>query len=103
MGGDVNTRLSVVADNVVFTSGVRLPARRVVFDRVIVRSDSAVQLGGAAHGWWVRRVDRHRADRLDRPVCIEAVALFFREEREPTFYLGFIEPLLRSVLRGGIA
>jgi hypothetical protein len=48
MGGDANTHSSVVAGIMVLTSGVRLPARRVVYDRVIIRSDSAVQLGGAA-------------------------------------------------------
>jgi len=102
MGGDVKAQLSVVADVVAMTSGVQLAVRHGFVGRVTVEGACTVKPASAREQCLVGTGDPSPGDQLDRPGGIEAV-VFFREMREPTFYLGFSQPLLRSELRGGIA
>lgn len=103
MEGDVNTHYTIVADvsHLAVTSGVRLTAQLMVSGRVTFRPVRAVQ-PGAFGGSLEYNAALRCCDCLDRAAAIEAVQ-FLRAKREPTFYQGFGEPLLRSVLRGGIA
>jgi hypothetical protein len=103
MEGDVNTKHSITPDIIaIVTSGVHLTARQMVVSRLTFRGACTDQIGGAC----TEALGGGRVglgpDRFDRPAGIEAFRIL-REEREPTFYQGFWEPLLRSVLRGGIA
>ncbi len=102
MGGDVNAKISVTPDVVGVTSGVRLTARQMVVSGLTFRGACSDQIGGACVEALGGGRGGHHPDRFDRPAGMEAVRIL-REEREPSFYQGFWEPLLRSELRGGIA
>jgi len=86
MGGDVKAQSAGSSNVIVFTSSVRLAARRVVFGRVDLRDASGEgrlcrrgsESSGAGYQW----------GESDFPVGIEAF-VFSRKGREPSFYLGF--------------
>jgi hypothetical protein len=93
MGGEVKAQLSRASEIVVLISGVHVTVRRVGTGQIRVISNGAVRppmLGGSRC--------RESVDGFG----IEAVS-FSVKGREPSFYPGFCEPLLRSELRRGIA
>ena len=100
MGVDVKTHLTYPSDDMVLPSGVRATAWGEVSGgeelrgvlAVHVRHQHGIALDGCAL----------ECARSGQPVGIEAES-FLRKVREPSFYLGFCEPLLPSVLRGRIA
>ena len=100
MGVGVKTNFTGPSDIMGLTSGVRLTVRRVL---------SGCEASGeirTAAGRFLNTAmpirDAVQWAQADVPVGIEAERVFL-EEREPSFYLGFWEPSLRSELRGGIA
>jgi hypothetical protein len=100
MGVDVKTDLTRPSDAMVLASGVRATARRGVSGSEALR-DVLVKRVADQHAILPDREAVWSA-RSGWPVGIEA-ELFFRRVREPSFYRGFCEPSLHSVLRGGIA
>ena len=100
MGGDVQTHRTRSSNIMVSTSGVRLAARRVVCGRVDLRN--AAREGRAY--WQAQRSQSAGYLRGEIGSCVGIEAFVVaRIGREPSFYLGFWEPLLRSELREGIA
>jgi hypothetical protein len=95
MEGDVKAHVVVVADVVALTSGVQLTVHQVLVGRGTVEMAGTFKQEGARGYWSFGAGERCPVDRVDRPCGIEAV-VFFREMREPSFYLGFFG--IRSVI-----
>jgi hypothetical protein len=100
MGVDVKTHSTCPSDAMVLASGVRATARGGASGSVTLRDVLVVHVADQYAIVLVRRATARA--RSGQPFGIEAV-VFFRRVREPSFYRGFFEPSLPSVLRGGIA